>query len=390
VKAAKAADIANKYAAQIQAGDLNQVVPMSRDFVSAINGAHSMQQGLIWGVALLIIVLIWAIIAVKNRQKKAQMAAMLGPVNTLRGDVEQAIEYLDGYIPTLARNNADTDQVNAYRQAAAARFEQATKIIDRATEISDLARAQRLLEKAKEDAATSKRYLDRATGGTGSIPGDSAVSAASLPSDIEDLTNIPDNERGVSFFSSRPAPISKLVPVTINVDGIDRQVLATPSEAAEIRRGQIPPVRSFNVGGRSVPWYMYDSYDPYRDYWTYQQSGWSSAINGAIAGFIGAELLDSLFSRPAYGGSWMSPYGYAPGWDNWSHWNSYDQGFLDGESVRAHDYAFSDNYSQPPTNDNAGGAGFFGSGYDQSDYGDSSNAGGAGFFGDSNGGGDNS
>ncbi|HEY3328989.1 MAG TPA: tetratricopeptide repeat protein [Capsulimonadaceae bacterium] len=386
--------IARNYVAKLQAGDYAVIAPMAHEFVSEINGAHRMQQNIIWLVALIIVLVIAVIIVKGKRRKAAQLNAMRGPVNALRSDVEASIEYLDGYIPALAKNNADTDQVKAYRQASAARFEQATKIIDRATETSDLVRAQRLLEKAKEDSVNAKRYLDRATGGTGNIPGDAAVSAASLPADVEDLANIPENERGVSFFSSRPAPIDKLVPVTINVGGVDRQVLATPAEAAEIRRGQLPAVRSFEVGGRQVPWYMYDAYDPYRDYYSYQQNGWSSAVNGAIAGFIGAQLLDSLFSRPAYGGSWMSPYGYAPGWDNWSHWGAYDRGFLDGERIQAHDYAFNDGYSRPPVDSSsAGGAGFFGSGYDQSDYGSSGSAGGAGFFGGSDsdgGGGDNS
>jgi hypothetical protein len=312
------------------------------------------------------------------------MARQRQPVDALKQEVEDSIEYVDGYMPALPKNNADTDQIRAYRQAAAARFDQAVKIVDRATEPSDLSRAQALLEQAKQDTGQARRYLDRVTGGTANIPGNSDVAPAPEPEPEPDIEQIPQEQRGVSFFSSRPAPVKDLVPVTINVDGVDRQGLATPSEAAQIQRGQIPAVRAFNVQGRSIPWYMYDGYDPYRDYWGYQNNGWSSIGTGAVAGFIGAELLNSLLSRPAYGGSWMSPYGYAPGWDNWGYWDSYGGGAYDVDRFQAHNYAFSDNYSNPGTSSDpgAGGAGFIGAGYDQSDYGTSDrNAGGAGAFG---------
>jgi hypothetical protein len=152
------------------------------------------------------------------------------------------------------------------------------------------------------------------------------------------------------------------------VNGQPQHVMATPEEAAQIQQGQMPPVRSFNVGGQSVPWYAYQQYDPYRDYWSYQNNGWRGIAGGAIAGFVGAELLGDLFNRGNYGGGWFSPYGYAPGWDSWGGWGSYggggyNPGFFAGEQAqRANDYAFNDPYSQP-----LGGAG----GYDQSDYGGS-------------------
>lgn len=376
------ARIAQRYVAAIQAGDMGQVVPMAREVVSAINGVHAGAQALILGVVLIVVLIVAIVLIQRARLKSARMTSLRAPVDALRKSVEDNIEYIDGYLPALPKNNADTDQVRAFRQAAAARFEQAVKAIDRATEPSDLSRAKTQLDAAAKDCQQARRYLDRVTGGTAKIAGDDAVRPAEQAPDPEDPSAVPEKERGVSFFSSKPAPISRLVPVTINVDGVDRQVLATPSEAAEIAKGQIPAVRSFQVNGRVVPWYMYDGYDPYRDYWQYQRSGWSDLAAGAVAGFIGAELIDSLFSRPAYAGSWISPYGYAPGWDSWGHWDLYDRDYFDSESLRAHQYAFSDPYTNPAQ---AGGAGFAGDGYDQSDYGnDGGQAGGAGFFGGDN------
>jgi hypothetical protein len=208
---------------------------------------------------------------------------------------------------------------------------------------------------------------------------------------------VPQEQRGVSFFSSQPAPVSQLQPVTLNIDGQQKTVMATPQEAAMIQRGQIPPVRSFNVGGQNVPWYAYQNYDPYDDYWTYQNNGWRGVAGGAIAGFIGAEVLDSLFHpHPYWGGGWYSPYAYGPGWDTWGGWNDYnyggyggygqgyDQGFVQGEmQERAQDYAFRDNYTNPPTDNNFGGASFMGNspGYDTTNYG---NSGGSSFMGGDN------
>ena len=76
--------------------------------------------------------------------------------------------------------------------------------MERATEMSDLNRAQCLLDQAQADVGQARRYLDRATGGTGNIPGDEAMRPQPLPESQPEVTRIPANQRGVSFFSSRP------------------------------------------------------------------------------------------------------------------------------------------------------------------------------------------
>lgn len=340
---------------------------VSAPAVSApVHASHA--AAFLWGLLVVVAIVVILLIVWAEMQKRAQLAQMRGPVENLRQNVLANIEYIDGYADVLPKNNADSDQVRAFRQAAAAKFEQAEKVIGRATVVNDLVRAQALLDRANADTDQARRYLDRATGGTGKIPGDDAMRPAPLPTGQDQVQAVPEEQRGVSFFSSRPAPVSQLVPVTIMVNGQPRQVMATPDEAAEIQRGQMPPIRSFNVGGQSVPWYAYQNYDPYRDYWTYQNNGWRGILGGAVAGFLGAEVLGSLFNRGNYGGGWFSPYGFAPGWDSWGGWGGggygggYDQGFLAGEQAeRANDFA----YNQPM------------GGYDTSDYG----AGGGGYMG---------
>ena len=171
-----------------------------------------------------------------------------------------------------------------------------------------------------------------------------------LPESEAEVRAIPEAQRGVSFFSSQPAPLGSLVPVTITINGQSRQVLATPQEADELRQGRMPQVRAFHVGSQYVPWYEYQQYDPYRDYWRYQNAGW----DGFASGLIAAEMLDSLMYAPAY----MMPYAFATD-------NAYYQGYQDGQMS---------DYGQ--SYDNSGGAGFFGSGDNTVDT-----SGGADFFG---------
>jgi hypothetical protein len=146
-----------------------------------------------------------------------------------------------------------------------------------------------------------------------------------LPTSQADVNAIPQNQRGVSFFSGQPAPLGSLMPVTVTINGQSRQVLVTPEEADELRQGRMPQVRAFRQGNQWVPWYEYPAYDPYRDYWQYENSGWGGFGTGLVAGFIGAELIDSLFApEVAYASPWAFAtddayyQGYADAQNNWA------------------------------------------------------------------------
>ena len=274
---------------------------------------------IMWVIFLVVVGGIAVLIAVALRRKKRELAQLREPIQALRTNVLSGIEYLDNYMDVLPKNNPDSDQVRIYRQAASDKFDQASKIIDRATEASDLHRAQALLDRAQADVEQGRRYLDRATGGTGNIPGDDAMRPQPLPASQAEAEAIPQDQRGVSFFSGQPAPLGSLVPVTITLNGQSRQVLVTPEEADELRQGRMPQVRAFQQGSQWVPWYEYQSYDPYRDYWQYQNSGWGGFGSGVLTGFIGAELLGSMFA-PSYG--YGSPWAYSTD-------NAYYQGYAD-------------------------------------------------------------
>jgi tetratricopeptide (TPR) repeat protein len=391
--ASDATALADKYVAQIGSGNnLTAGLSALASATSAKLDSKEMSQTmLIWEIVGIIILIVVIFLVISSRKKKAEMAALRAPLTKLREQILQNIEYIDNYADVLPKNNVDSDEVKAYRQAAEAKFELADKILMKATDPSDLYRAQSILDKATADITKARQFLDRATGGTSKIAGDAAVRPADIPSTVSEAQAVPHEQRGVSFFSSQPAPMSSLVPVTLNIDGQTRTVMATPEEADQIRLGQVPPVRAFNNNGQMVPWYNYQNYDPYRDYYQYQNQGWGGFGSGAVAGFIGAEMLDSLFTPHNYGG-WYSPYGYSPGFGSFGGWNDYgynsggyDQGFMAGEQ-RADNLAFNDQYNQPGFG-NAGGSSFSGqgTGYDTSDYG---NSGGASFTG--GGGGDRS
>jgi hypothetical protein len=97
-------------------------------------------------------------------------------------------------------------------------------------------------------------------------------------------------------------PASQLVPVTIIVGGRKRTVMASLDEAAAISRGETPPVRAFDNGsGRYVPWYDYQGYDPYRDYY----GGFGGPGLGTLIDFY---IITDLLGPSVWGG--YSPWGF--------------------------------------------------------------------------------
>ena len=313
-----------KYAAAILTNPQSGTAQLAQATASEINQKEYRGPAtVLWIVFLVVVVGIAALVVSAGRKKKQNMAALRPPIDALRQNVLQGIEYLDNYGSVLPPNNPDSDLTRSYRQAASAKYEQAGKILDRATETTDLSRAQALLTQAQADVQSARTAQDRALGNTANIPGDAAFRPPPLPDSQPAVEAIPAKQRGVSFFSGRPAPVSSLVPVTLTLGGQSRQVLVTPDEADELRQGRMPQVRSFQTGGQSVPWYAYNGYDPYRDYWRYQNSGWGS-MDGFVAGYLTADLLGGMF-MPNYGmGMGYGPYAYA------TDMPMYQQSYTDG------------------------------------------------------------
>ncbi|MDQ2686622.1 MAG: tetratricopeptide repeat protein, partial [Armatimonadota bacterium] len=304
--------LARQYAPAIATNPTDGTAQLAQAVAGDINSKEYRSTTSLWLFFLAIAVAITVLVVSASRRRKRRVAQAREPVEALRANVLSGIEYLDGYMDVLPKNNPDSDQVRAFRQSASAKFDQGAKLLDHVTDIGDIQRAQTMLQAAQQDVQQARKALDRSTGGTSNIPGDDAVRPDPLPESQPEVQAIPADQRGVSFFSSQPAPLGQLVPVTITVGGQSRQVLATPAEADELRQGRMPQVRAFNVGGREVPWYEYDGYDPYRDYWRYHNAGWGGFGSGVLAGYIGSELLGSLFApHYGYGGGGYAPYAFA-------------------------------------------------------------------------------
>ena len=383
--------LVRQYGSAIVTNPTDGTAALAEAVASAVNGKEYGSSTWLWGVFLVVIIGITTLLVSGSRRKKRQLAAARGPIDALRDHVLSGIEYIDGYADVLPKNNPDSDQVRIFRQSASAKYDQGVKILDRASELTDLNRAQNLFTQAQADLDQSRRALDRATGGTGNIPGDDALRPSPLPDTQPEVERIPSRERGVSFFSSRPAPLGSLVPVTLTVGGQTRQVLVTPDEADSLRQGRMPDVLAFQQGGRSVPWYEYNNYDPYRDYWHYENTGWGGLGTGLVAGFIGAELLDGLLS-PAYAMPGYTPYAYATDMPGYQGYADPSPGFGGGyDASQSYDnnqsYDNSQNYDGGFGSDNAGGSDFLTDNSGGNDYSGGSDFGGSDFGGSDFGGG---
>ena len=368
--------LAHQYAPQIKNDPTGGTAALAEAVAGDINGTEYSHSAWLWVVFLIVVAVVAWLLVSASRRKKQALATARGPVEALRANVLAGIEYIDHYMDVLPKNNPDAELARNARQAASDKFDQAAKILSRATEQTDLNRAQGLLDRAQADIQQARGALDRALGGTSHIPGDDAFRPPPLPQSQQDVNAIPTGQRGVSFFSGEPAPLGALVPVTLTVGGQPRQVYATPEEADALRRGQMPQVRAFNVGGQYVPWYEYNSYDPYRDYWRYENSGWGGFAGGALAGFVGAELLTDMM-MPSYGFG-----GYGGGYGGYAF--SPDMGYDNGASYAGADGGYGGPDTGTYSGDQGGGADFV------NDYGSQGDPGGGTDFGggDSGGGAD--
>ena len=332
------------------------VVALANEAAGATNSHEYKGSIILW--ILFLIVVIALVLAVSNasRKRKAQLAAARVPISALRNSVLSGIERLDSETPVLPKNNPDSDEILALRQSSAMRYEQAVKILDRATELTDLSRAQSLLRGASADQEQAAALINFVEGKATTRPADRRADV-DLPQTPEEAAQIPQAQRGVSFFSSRPAPLSALVPVTVTIGGQSRQVLVTPDEAQQMRNGQMPSVRVFYDHGQPVPWYAYSGYDPYNSYWYAQSNMW----NGIAVGMLAADLMQPM---------WISDYNYGPyaAFTDNPMYQNYDGGYGMGGGFGDPGYGYGDGYAN-------GGFDPGAQGYDQNQQGSGDNSG---------------
>ena len=269
-----------------------------------------------------------------NNQRQAIGAAM-APVKALREQVVNGITYADTYLDLLPASEHKTAALTA-RQEAARNLEMAGTLAPNARTPQDFARMEAVLQQANDDAQKSRSEIDIATGGTGVAVGINgtdfhatpatasgpAFQSAPIQTDIQ-ASLIPENERSVCFFCSRPARVSDLTAVNFVVNGQRRKVLACADDARTIQQGAAPQIQSINENGQQVPWFRSQSYNPYRDYGHQPNAGAGGNFAHPSGGFgstagISHGIAHSSAQTPPQPGYYGGGYGYGYGANyNW-------------------------------------------------------------------------
>jgi tetratricopeptide (TPR) repeat protein len=269
------------------------------------------------------VVVIWLI--VRSVKSKSDIAARRGPLERQKSGIISGINYLEENAAALDAGNAA--RVNEARIAAGTKLDEASRILSRSANTQDINRAQSLLDQAEGDIQRGRAAIDRALGGgapvaatagaagaTGAAGG--GYSGAAPPvypqttSATTDWSSLPKEEKGVCFFCSRPLLLRELTPVTVNLDGKQQKVLACPDDLATIKSGQVPQIRAFQQNGQYVPWYAYQGYDPYRDY--YNSSYWGGGAGSFVTGMLAMNAIDNMYWNWHHpmGWGWGGGYGY--------------------------------------------------------------------------------
>jgi tetratricopeptide (TPR) repeat protein len=296
------------------------------------------------------------------------MKARRAVVEHRKSEIVSQMNYLEDSVGAAPAALAAT--VRQARLDAGMKLDEASRLIVRARSEYDLTRAQNLLDQASSDIARGREALEgRAPNARG------VASGAGVPPVYAEATGrstewqtVPESERGACFFCSRPSLLAELTPVTIEVAGERKRVLACSEDTEAVRQGQPPRIRAFDRGGRTVPWYAADDYDPYRDYYS---RGYDN--RSLMSDLVMLSVIDSMFwswHRPAWGWGWGG--GYGSGWGGYTFWPEHHH-YYDHQSERAASHAF-DRESAP----DAAGVDFLDAG---SDVGDARSSGGADFLG---------
>ncbi|MEP6754196.1 MAG: tetratricopeptide repeat protein [Chthonomonadales bacterium] len=289
---------------------------------------------MIFFAAIVGIIVVW--LGINSIAKKNAMKAMREPLEREKGDVINQMNFLDDQIGVL--DPAIASRVREARVSAGSKLDQAVRIMNHAKSETELNQAQRLLDQAQGEIRRARLIIDNPTG-AGSSPKSAGVPPVINTSPTTDWNQVPQDDRGVCFFCSRPSRLSELTPVSVNLGNGEQKVLACFDDLQTIKTGQTPQIRAFNQGGQYVPWYASQSYNPYTDYYS---RGYGN--RSLLSDMIALSVVDSMFwgwHRPM-GWGWGGGYGYGGG-------NSY---VFYADNPVYHDY-YSHNY---------GGGGYGGGG----------------------------
>lgn len=113
-----------------------------------------------------------------------------------------------------------------------------------------------------------------------------------IPSNQREVDALPFDERGASFFTSRPYPSAMLTRAYITVGGKEHRIVCTTEEAEQINTGARPMVRAFTIDGRTEPWYYWEMYNPFGNYWAAMNEEWLPGGKRAIVCFVPLDEVD--------------------------------------------------------------------------------------------------
>jgi hypothetical protein len=112
-----------------------------------------------------------------------------------------------------------------------------------------------------------------------------------LPASKAEVESIAIEERSMSFFTSRPLPLEAVQQVTFRVGYKQFTVMATPEEAEKCQAGNFPRVRAFTIKEKTIPWFEWAKYDPYKHYWAMDAQGWSGT-HDVVPCWMKVDILD--------------------------------------------------------------------------------------------------
>lgn len=345
---------------------------------------HGPNWMLIFLIGIAGVVVVWLI--ARAVSAKSEIAKRRGPLERRKSGIISGMNYLEENAAGLDPGNAA--RVNEARIAAGTKLDEAARILSRAGNVPDLNRAQSLLDQAEADVQRGRSAIDRAlnggeqvaaatVAGAGAAGGAGGYSGAAPPvynqattatTATTDWNSVPKDEKGVCFFCSRPALLRELTPVTVNLDGKQQKVLACQDDLATVKSGQVPQIRAFQQGSQYVPWYAYQGYEPYRDY--YNNSYWGGGAGSFVTGMIAMNAIDNMYWnwRHPMGWGWGGGYGYGG--------NSYVF-YPDHDNYRDYYSGQAAGYSDIDRATDASGTDFLSpTGGDSGDFGSGSSAGG--------------
>lgn len=285
--------------------------------------ATSHSWALVGVIAAIIVVVFYILGRASNASKiKAQQLSL----EKEKGQVVMQLNMLDESIRSLT--DIDTSLARQARVMAGSKLDEAARIMLHLKTYQDCNRAQSLLDQASADINQGRVIIAKLTGqpipttGMGGVPPIQTGTSASDES--TDWHQVPDQQKGVCFFCSKPSLINELTPVTINLNGSQQKVLSCQNDLQTIQTGQTPQIRAFNVNGNYVPWYAYNGYDPYQDYYS---RGYNQSL---ITDMIALSVIDNMYWN------WRQPMGWG--------WGGYG-GFGGGGYCFYPDHGFYQDYS---------------------------------------------